>query len=74
MRLTGPQFLSRLAFSALAALLGALFALPLAWFLFAPFNARAELGLAVPNPFTLSNFATVFGNSLAIHHRNPDQS
>ena len=67
MKLTAPQFLSRLGFSALAAILGAVFALPLIWFVFAPFNARAELGLAIPNPFTLSNFATVFGNSLAIH-------
>jgi multiple sugar transport system permease protein len=67
MRLSGPQFLSRLGFSALAANLGALFALPLIWFVFAPFNARAELGLAIPNPFTLSNFETVFGNNLAIH-------
>ena len=67
MKLTTPQFLSRLGFSALAAILGAVFALPLIWFVFAPFNARAELGLAIPNPFTLSNFATVFGNSLAIH-------
>ena len=67
MRLTGPQFLSRIGFSAFAALLGVGFALPLIWFIFAPFNARAEMGLAIPNPFTLSNFATVFGNSLAIH-------
>jgi multiple sugar transport system permease protein len=56
-----------MAFSALAALLGVLFALPLIWFLFAPFNARAELGLAIPDPFTLANFATVFGNQLALH-------
>jgi multiple sugar transport system permease protein len=67
MKLTAPQFLSRVGFSAFAAVLGALFALPLIWFIFAPFNARAELGLAIPNPFTLSNFETVFGNSLAIH-------
>ena len=67
MKLTAPQFLSRLGFSALASVLGVVFALPLIWFVFAPFNARAELGLAIPNPFTLSNFATVFGNSLAIH-------
>lgn len=67
MKLTTPQFLSRLGFSALASVLGVVFALPLIWFVFAPFNARAELGLAIPNPFTLSNFATVFGNSLAIH-------
>jgi multiple sugar transport system permease protein len=66
-KLTTPQFLSRLGFSALASVLGVVFALPLIWFVFAPFNARAELGLAIPNPFTLSNFATVFGNSLAIH-------
>jgi multiple sugar transport system permease protein len=67
MKLTAPQFLSRVGFSAFAAVLGALFALPLIWFIFAPFNARAELGLAIPNPFTLSNFETVFGNTLAIH-------
>jgi multiple sugar transport system permease protein len=67
MRLSGRQYLSRIVFSALAALLGVLFALPLIWFLFAPFNARAELGLAIPDPFTLANFATVFGNQLALH-------
>ena len=61
-----PAFFGRLAFSALAALIGALFALPLLWFLFAPFNGRAELGLAVPDPWTLSNFMTVFGNSYAV--------
>ncbi len=66
MRLTLPAFAGRLAFSALAALLGAAFALPLIWFLFAPFNARAELGLAIPEPWTLQNFVTVFGNSYAV--------
>ena len=66
MRFTLPAFFGRLAFSALAALIGALFALPLLWFLFAPFNGRAELGLAVPDPWTLSNFMTVFGNSYAV--------
>jgi multiple sugar transport system permease protein len=66
MRLTLPAFLGRLAFSALAALLGAAFTLPLVWFLFAPFNARAELGLAIPAPWTLQNFVTVFGNSYAV--------
>jgi multiple sugar transport system permease protein len=67
MKLTAPQFLSRIGFSAFAAVLGVVFALPLIWFIFAPFNARAEMGLALPNPFTLSNFETVFGNSLALH-------
>lgn len=66
MRLTPTQFLSRIGFSALAALIGAAFALPLIWFLFAPFNARAELGIAIPDPFTLSNFLTVFGNNFAV--------
>ncbi|KFL32683.1 ABC transporter permease [Devosia riboflavina] len=66
MKLTIPAFVGRIAFSALAALIGAIFALPLLWFLFAPFNARAELGLALPDPWTLSNFVTVFGNSYAV--------
>ncbi|HQZ11250.1 MAG TPA: carbohydrate ABC transporter permease [Devosia sp.] len=66
MKLTLPAFLGRMAFSALAALIGAIFALPLIWFIFAPFNARAELGLAVPDPWTLSNFLTVFGNGFAV--------
>jgi multiple sugar transport system permease protein len=66
MKLTLPAFLGRIGFSALAALIGAVFALPLIWFLFAPFNARAELGLAIPDPFTLSNFMTVFENGFAM--------
>ena len=66
MKLTFPQYLSRIGFSALAALLGALFALPLIWFLFAPFNARAELGLQLPDEWTLQNFWTVFGNAFAM--------
>ncbi len=66
MKLTLPAFIGRIAFSALAALIGAAFALPLLWFVFAPFNARAELGLAIPEPWTLSNFVTVFGNSFAV--------
>jgi multiple sugar transport system permease protein len=64
--MSGPAFLSRIGFSALAALLGVVFALPLIWFLFAPFNGRAEMGLAIPEPWTLSNFATVFQNGFAV--------
>jgi multiple sugar transport system permease protein len=64
--MSGKALLSRIGFSALAALLGALFALPLVWFLFAPFNARAEMGLAIPEQWTLSNFATVFNNGFAV--------
>jgi multiple sugar transport system permease protein len=66
MKLTFPAFVGRIAFSALAALIGAAFALPLLWFLFAPFNAKAELGLAIPDPWRLSNFVTVFGNNFAV--------
>ena len=62
-----PAVFGRVLFSGLAALLAAAFALPLIWFLFAPFNARAEMGLALPSPWTLSNFLTVFGNSYAVH-------
>lgn len=60
------HFLSRAGFSALTALIGAVFALPLVWFLFAPFNPRAELGLAIPEPFSLANFRDVLGNAFAI--------
>lgn len=66
MKLTFGQMLSRMGFSALAAILGALFALPLIWFLFAPFNARAELGVAIPSPWTLANFRTVMENTFAM--------
>lgn len=66
MKLSFPQLFARIGFSALAAIIGALFALPLIWFIFAPFNARAELGVAVPNPWTLQNFFTVFGNGFAM--------
>jgi multiple sugar transport system permease protein len=64
--MSGGAFFSRLGFSALAALLGVLFALPLIWFIFAPFNARAEMGLALPDPWTFANFVTVFQNSFAV--------
>lgn len=66
MRLSFPQLLARIGFSALAAIIGVLFALPLIWFIFAPFNARAELGIAIPDPWTLQNFLTVFGNGFAM--------
>ena len=60
------KYLSRIGFSVLAALIGALFALPLVWFLFAPFNPRAEMGVALPDPWSLANFGTVFGNGFAM--------
>lgn len=66
MRLSFGQLLARIGFSALAAIIGILFALPLIWFIFAPFNARAELGIAIPDPWTFQNFLTVFGNGFAM--------
>lgn len=66
MRLSFPQLLARIGFSTLAATIGILFALPLIWFIFAPFNARAELGIAIPDPWTFQNFMTVFGNGFAM--------
>lgn len=59
-------YFTRIGFSVLTALIGVVFALPLVWFIFAPFNPRAELGLAVPDPFSLSNFETVFQNNFAL--------
>lgn len=66
MQISKSIFTRRILFSVAAALLGTFFALPLFWFIFAPFNARAELGLAVPDPFTLSNFTAVFQNGFAM--------
>jgi multiple sugar transport system permease protein len=59
-------YFTRIGFSALTALIGVFFALPLVWFIFAPFNPRAELGLAIPDPFSLANFETVFQNRFAL--------
>lgn len=59
-------YLTRLGFSIATAIIGVVFALPLVWFIFAPFNPRAELGLAIPDPFSLSNFAQVFQNGFAL--------
>lgn len=65
-RLSFGQLAARIGFSALAAIIGIVFALPLIWFIFAPFNGRAELGIAIPDPWTLQNFFTVFGNGFAM--------
>ncbi|MDW8186255.1 carbohydrate ABC transporter permease [Thermoflexus sp.] len=58
--------LSRIAFSAFAALSGAFFALPMLWLLLAPFNARGTLAVEIPRPFTLANFERVFANTFAM--------
>ncbi|EJN06226.1 carbohydrate ABC transporter permease [Phyllobacterium sp. YR531] len=59
-------YVRRMGFSAIAAILGVVFALPLIWFISAPFNARAELGLAIPQAFSISNFSAVFQNTFAM--------
>ncbi|WP_331376513.1 carbohydrate ABC transporter permease [Sinorhizobium chiapasense] len=59
-------YFTRIGFSAATALIGVFFALPLVWFIFAPFNPRAELGLSIPDPFSLANFETVFENGFAM--------
>ena len=64
--MSAGQFFTRVGYSALSCLIGVVFALPLIWFIFAPFNARAELGLAIPDPFTFQNFMTVFENGFAM--------
>lgn len=58
--------LSRLAFAALTAFLGAFFAMPMLWLLLAPFNARGTLAVEWPRPFSLANFQAVFANTFAM--------
>ncbi|THK39499.1 carbohydrate ABC transporter permease [Ensifer sp. MPMI2T] len=59
-------YFARIGFSVATALIGVFFALPLVWFIFAPFNPRAELGLSIPDPFSLTNFEAVFQNGFAM--------
>ena len=44
MSLNFKQIVSRLSFTAMASLIGALFALPLIWFIFAPFKCPGRAG------------------------------
>jgi multiple sugar transport system permease protein len=57
---------TRAAFYAAAALFACFFAVPLVWLLFAPFDARANLAVRLPHPFTLANFGKVFANAFAV--------
>lgn len=58
--------LGRMAFYVASAVFAAVFALPLVWLVFAPFGAKAKLSVALPDPFTLSNFGKVFVNTFAV--------
>ena len=58
--------LTRVGFYILAAFFATMFAVPMIWLLTAPFSARANLGVQLPDPFTLQNFANVFANTFAV--------
>jgi len=55
-------FVHRVLFAGFASLVGAFFALPLLWLVFAPFDESPSLSAAVPRPPTLSNFGDLFDN------------
>lgn len=57
---------ARIVFTALVAVLAAIFALPLLWLLLAPFHSQATLSVSFPTEPTLSNFAQVFENAFAV--------
>lgn len=48
-----------------ATLLGLFFALPLLWFIFAPFNPQPSLAVSLPLEPSLANFQAVLSNDLA---------
>jgi multiple sugar transport system permease protein len=56
----------RLLFIVLVTLAGLFFALPMLWFVFAPFNEQATLAAAIPDRFSLLNFQQVLSNDLAM--------
>lgn len=56
----------RLTFIILVTLAGLFFALPMVWFVFAPFNEQATLAATIPERFSLLNFQEVLSNDLAM--------
>jgi len=58
--------LGRIGFYVLSSLFAAIFALPLLWLVVAPFSTKANLSVSLPEQWSLSNFARVFGNSFAV--------
>lgn len=57
--MTPGAFAKRVAFAGFASLIGAFFALPMLWLVFAPFNGKPTLAARPSNP-TLDNFREVF--------------
>jgi multiple sugar transport system permease protein len=66
---TGPRvvrrMLTRIGFYVLVLAIGVFFALPLAWLVFAPFNATPGLAVEIPTDLTLRNFVGVLDNPFA---------
>jgi multiple sugar transport system permease protein len=56
----------RLAFFLLVMAAALFFALPMLWFVFAPFNPRATLTAEIPAEFSFANFQEVLSNDLAM--------
>jgi multiple sugar transport system permease protein len=61
---TVRALLSRIGLYAFTALIGAFFAVPMLWLVFAPFDPAPSLGVQLPE-FTLDNFRRVFENPRA---------
>jgi multiple sugar transport system permease protein len=61
---TVRALLARIGLYVFTALIGAFFAIPLLWLVFAPFDPSPSLNVALPQ-FTLDNFARVFENPRA---------
>lgn len=62
--MTARAVVGRIGFVVFAVVVGAFFALPLAWLVLAPFDATPGLSVAIPQP-TLANFSAVFENPFA---------
>ncbi len=58
--------ISRIILIPLVSLIALFFVAPLLWFIFAPFNERASLSVALPETPSLANFNEVLSNDLAM--------
>lgn len=66
MNATFVKYLWRIAFLLLVTAAALFFALPMLWFIFAPFNARATFSAQPPQEFSIANFQEVLNNDLAM--------
>ncbi|MCA9905975.1 MAG: carbohydrate ABC transporter permease, partial [Anaerolineae bacterium] len=58
--------LTQVLVAILGIIIALFFTLPMLWFVFAPFNASVSLSVAIPEQFTLENFAIAFNNEIAM--------